>query len=157
MLARLRPDFPDLQAVICGGGGLEAEVRARIAALGLDDAVILLSGVAALPLVMQASTLMLHTSRVEGTPNAILEAQAAGLPVVCTATGGSENCLSPAARLHVHPQDDAEGLAASCRRLLSDEAERQQLAHLGKAHIRSRHSIARLVADTLAALGEQAG
>lgn len=149
--ARLMAERADLHAVICGGGSLDEAVRDRLRHWRVEDRFTLLNGISAMPLLMGAATLLLHTSRVEGTPNALLEAQAAGLPIVCTATGGSEDCLSAEARAHVHPQGDLAGLAASCRLLLDDEGERRRLARIGKAHVRRHYSIARLARNTLAA------
>jgi glycosyltransferase involved in cell wall biosynthesis len=148
--ARLLDEFKDLHAVICGGGGLEDDIRADLRRRGIEASFTLLSGIAAMPLIMGGSTLLLHTSRVEGTPNALLEAQAAGLPIVCTRTGGSEDCLSFLARQHAHPQGSTELLVESCRRILSDDTHRRRLARSGRIHVRRSHSIDALVSATLA-------
>lgn len=151
--ARLFETHPDLHAVICGSGEMGAEVRAEIHRLGLESRFTLLSGIAAMPLIMRGSTVLLHTSRVEGTPNALLEAQAAGLPIVCTRAGGSEDCLHPRARIHVHDLGDADGLTESCRHILDSPSAHRALARLGRTHVRSRHSVERLAEDTLAPFG----
>lgn len=148
--ARLLAEYPDLHAVVCGGGALEGSIRADLRQRGIEAFFTLLSGVSAMPPLMRASSLLLHTSRAEGTPNALLEAQAAGLPIVCTQTGGSEDCLSPAARPHAHPQGETEALVASCRQILADPAEARRLIRAGRAHVRRHHSLDTLATATLA-------
>lgn len=150
--SRLLGQYPDLHAVICGDGGMAEAVRQDIRDRGLETRFTLTAGIGAMPLVMAGSALLLHTARVEGTPNALLEAQAAGLPVVTTRAGGAEACLHPIARRHVHDPDDADGLAASCRLLLDDGVWHRRLARLGRRHVARNHSIDRLARDSLAAL-----
>ena len=154
---RLLAEFKDLHAVICGGGNLAEDIRADLRRRGMEASFTLLSGLSAMPLVMGGSTLLLHTSRAEGTPNALLEAQAAGLPIVCTRTGGSEDCLSPMARQHAHPQGSTELLVESCRKILGDDGYRRRLARSGRAHMRRSHSIDGLVSATLAPFAEPYG
>ena len=85
-----------------------------------------------------------------GTQFKVLEAMAAGVPVVCT---------SPVARglAEGHPaqvSDDPAGLSALCTTLLSDPARRQALSARGRAYIREHHDWAAsaiLVHDALQA------
>jgi glycosyltransferase involved in cell wall biosynthesis len=59
------------------------------------------------------------SSRTEGTPMALFEAMAAGVPVVATAVGGVPQVVSPAEALLV-PPDDPANLAAGIREVLSN-------------------------------------
>lgn len=149
VINRLVRKFPEVHAVICGHGPMEQDVRVQITELGLDGSITLLSGVATLAPLMADSTLLLHTSQAEGTPNVLLEAQAAGLPIVCVRNGSSESCLSETARGHTHANDDLEGLVRSCEEMLTSPTIRHRLIRHGRAHVRRHYSIARLVADTL--------
>jgi asparagine synthase (glutamine-hydrolysing) len=63
---------------------LEAEVRTRVVALGLEDNVSLLGERADVPRLLQAADAMIFPSRYEGMPGAVLEAAAAGTPVLGT-------------------------------------------------------------------------
>ena len=68
-------------------------------------------------------------SLAEGTPNAVIEAMAAGLPVITTEVGGLPDLVTPETGILV-PPGDATALAAAMRRLASDPALR---ASMGRA------------------------
>lgn len=69
-------------------------------------------------------------SRQEGNSNVILEAMAAGLPVVSTWVGGTPMLVGPAGERWLHEPDDVSALTGLLERLISDAAARQEL---GKA------------------------
>ena len=79
---------PRLRFVAVGQGPLEAEIRALHAELGLGDRFQLLGYRRDVDALMAASDLFLLGSAHEGLPVAIMEAFAAGLPVVATNVGG---------------------------------------------------------------------
>ncbi|HLO78545.1 MAG TPA: glycosyltransferase [Magnetospirillum sp.] len=150
VVARLRRAVPNVHAVICGTGALEGECRRRAEQLGIAGAVAFMQAVQNVAAVMRAGTLLLHVSEFEGTPNALLEAQAQGLPVVCTRTGGSEEALAPELADYALDPDDVDGLVGSCLRLLSDASLRDALGDRARAHVLEHHSLAALVRNTLA-------
>jgi glycosyltransferase involved in cell wall biosynthesis len=99
-------------------------------------------GGAALARVMSSADMMLYPSRHEGFPLMVVEAFACGCPVVtthavCFAHNG-ENAL-------VCAIEDARALADACRRLATDRALSQHLAHNGLAFAQEHH-----LNDTLA-------
>lgn len=108
-LASVRARFPGADLVVAGAGAEEAPLKALSAALGLTAAVHL-AGYAENPEAwFGGATLFVLPSRHEGLPNALLEAAAAGLPLVATpASGGITDLLrgQPGAWL-------AEGISAS--------------------------------------------
>jgi glycosyltransferase involved in cell wall biosynthesis len=85
--AQVRADAP-LYLLLVGGGELENAVREQVARLGLQERVRFLGVRADVPALLNASDLFVLSSRVEGNPLSVLEAMAAGLPVVSTAVGG---------------------------------------------------------------------
>lgn len=101
------------------------------------------------------------TSRNEGTPLAIIEAMAAGKPVISTAVGGVVDLLGPVEqripangsffeireRGLTATSDDAEGFAAGLEHLLNDEPLRRRLIERGKAYVERTHTKQRLVDD----------
>jgi hypothetical protein len=83
---------------------------------------------------------LLHPSRADAFPTVLLEAQAAGLPVVATAVGGVPAALGWGSRgLLVAPGSAAEAVAA-LERLAADAALRHRLAAAGLEHAR-RHTL----------------
>jgi glycosyltransferase involved in cell wall biosynthesis len=84
----------------------------------------------------RASDALLHVSLTEGLPQVLLEAFAAGLPVVATAVGGVPGAVGDAGLLV--PPADAEAAAAALERLARDPALRSRLSGAGLERVRDR-------------------
>jgi glycosyltransferase involved in cell wall biosynthesis len=134
VLASLRRDGRDWRLQVVGTGPLRDALAARAAALGLGDALELVGYVEAGPQLWEryrTSHAFLHVSRTEGFPSTILEAQAAGVPVVATAVGGVADAVAGSALLV--PSDDADAAAAALRRLADEPGLRERLVREGLA------------------------
>jgi glycosyltransferase involved in cell wall biosynthesis len=83
-------------------------------------------------------------SRSEVFSNAILEAMAVGLPVVCTAVGGSIEIVVDGETGLTYPRHDVGKLVESLQQLISDRARRKQLGRNGAARVRETFSIQRM-------------
>ena len=79
---------PRLRVLLAGTGALAAEVEEMVRERGLDRFLTLLGRREQVGEVLLASDAMLLTSKVEGCPNAVLESQYMGVPVVATRGGG---------------------------------------------------------------------
>jgi glycosyltransferase involved in cell wall biosynthesis len=133
-LAALRRDGRDWRLQVVGTGPLRDALAARASGLGLGDALELVGYVEAGPALWEryrGSHAFLHVSRTEGFPSTILEAQAAGVPVVATAVGGVAGAVAGSALLV--PSDDAEAAAAALRRLADEPELRERLVRAGLA------------------------
>jgi glycosyltransferase involved in cell wall biosynthesis len=94
-----------------------------------------------------ASDLIVLTSDNEGTPISLIEALAAGTPVVSTDVGGvSAVVINGETGLIVAP-DDERGLAEAATRLLDDDALARRLAQQGSRHVLASFGLQRLVDD----------
>ncbi len=114
--------------------GLEQACRQKAAALGLEDAVSF-AGFLDAPGKIQAFAehdLFLNTNRIDNSPVTVLEAAAAGLPIVATAAGGLPKLLEHEVAALLSPVEDAAALAASIVRLIEDSELRQRLAKEGR-------------------------
>jgi glycosyltransferase involved in cell wall biosynthesis len=87
------------------------------------------------------------TSDNEGTPVSLIEAQAAGVPVVATDVGGVRSAVRDGQTGFLAPADDVDTLAQSVARLLDDPELRAQMAAVGRAHSTGLYTLDRLVAD----------
>lgn len=83
-LSMLRERYPRANLTIAGAGADEPALRSQCAALGLESMVRWLGHVRAPAVHYSGATLFVASSRQEGMPNALLEAAAAGLPIVST-------------------------------------------------------------------------
>ncbi len=81
----------------------------------------------------------------EGLSNALLEAMAAGKPVIASAVGGSPEIVSHEGNGLLFPSDDDQSLAEAIKRLADDQAFSISLGSKGKAAIEERFSIAAMV------------
>jgi glycosyltransferase involved in cell wall biosynthesis len=112
-LARLKRDGIDCAAAFAGEGGERRRLEAAIARLDLGDRVHLLGAVVNVADVLAAIDVFVLPSRVEGLPLALLEAMAAGKPVVATAVGGVPEVIEPGVNGLLVPPDDDAALAGA--------------------------------------------
>jgi glycosyltransferase involved in cell wall biosynthesis len=135
-----------VHGVVVGGGELEARLRQRVRALGLADRVHFLGWRRDLAPVYADLDVAVLTSRNEGTPVALIEAMAAGVPVVATAVGGAPDLLDHGEQGElVPPPFRAADLAAAIGRALTPAA-RARSARLAPG-ILEAYSAARLCRD----------
>jgi glycosyltransferase involved in cell wall biosynthesis len=143
ILATLRARDPRWRLAVAGEGPLRSALAAAAASRGLDTALELIGEVPNGPQLWDLyrhSDAFLHVSLTEGQPQVLLEAQAAGLPVVATAVGGVPAAVGWGSRgLLVAPGSVAEA-AAALERLAADTALRRRLAAAGVEHAR-RHTL----------------
>lgn len=145
LLARFRR----LNVVIAGSGPLEAQLRRQVRASGHATRFHLLGRRDDIPTVLASSSLLLLTSRVEGTPNVLLEAQHFGCPVVTTAAGGAVDAVCDGVSGHVRPIDDFNALVDACASLLSDAEARRRFAAAGAKFVTERFGVARMIDETI--------
>lgn len=143
------------------GGGSEAEMkdlREQARKLGLEGRVSFLGNRSDREAFFPGLDLLLLTSNNEGTPLAILEGGACGLPVVATAVGGVPDLLGEAAqdlgggltlreRGITAPAGEAEALARALALLLGDGERAARLGGALKQYVRQNHAKSRLVSD----------
>lgn len=141
---------PDALAVIAGGGELEDDLKRYAASLGIADRVRMLGWRRDLPVIYAATDVFLLTSRNEGTPVALIEAMASGVPGVSTAVGGVVDVIGDASTGRTAPFGDADKLARSTNELLSSPALRAEMGAAARARVLARYDINRLVGDIAA-------
>jgi glycosyltransferase involved in cell wall biosynthesis len=142
--AQVRSDAP-LYLLLVGGGELENAVREQVSALGLQERVRFLGVRADVADILRASDVFVLSSRVEGNPLSVLEAMAAGLPVVSTAVGGVPELVREGETGLLVPSEDAGALAQAMQALVDDPARRQAMGAAARqyavAHFDIRHTV----------------
>lgn len=93
---KLRERFPFCRLEVLGGGELQTELRMFAAALGLAQAVRFHGWSTDIPGFLSRIDTFVLSSRSEGLPMTLLEAMAAGVPIVSTAVGGVPEVVEPA-------------------------------------------------------------
>jgi glycosyltransferase involved in cell wall biosynthesis len=157
LIAQLRESATrPFKLTIAGDGSLRAALEAQARALGLLPELVEFRGIVknTAPL-YRAADMFLLTSDFEGTPNVMMEAMAAGLPIVCTNVGGvAEIIESGKSGLTFAPRDES-GFLAALVELINNPARQAALGAAAHHHIAAHHSLTRLP-QAFAALYQQA-
>lgn len=151
--ARVRAERPDARLVLVGEGELRAELEERARRLGIADSVLFTGARDDVPDLLASFDVFAFPSLFEGLCLAVIEAQAAGVPVVATPVGGiRETVVEGETGLLVEPRD-AAGLASAILRLLADRELSARLSAEARRRVRDRYSVDRMVAETLRLYG----
>jgi len=154
--ARLAAARPGARLTLAGSGPQQAELQALAAALGIAERVRFAGRldrgeVAAL---LQDADVSLNPSLADNMPNSVLEALAAGVPVVSTRVGGVPFVVDDERTALLVPPGDAEAMARAMARLLDDAGLWRRLSDNGLAEVQ-RYTW-QAVAPTLASLYRRA-
>jgi len=131
---------PDLACVIVGDGPMREALARRIEAAGLGDRVRLVGFRNDIPAVLAAADLFCLPSRMEGLPNVLLEAGAAGVPVVATRVGGVPEVVVDGRTGILVPPGRPEAMADAIDRLIREPALARRLADAGRKRVERRFS-----------------
>jgi glycosyltransferase involved in cell wall biosynthesis len=146
-IKRVVAAHPNTLAIIAGGGELEDDLRTYAGTLGISDHVRMLGWRRDLPTIYAASDVFLLTSRNEGTPVALIEAMASGVPGVSTAVGGVGDVIGGNDSGRTAPFGDAGALADAIVELLASPALRTAMGARARARVLAHYDINRLVSD----------
>jgi glycosyltransferase involved in cell wall biosynthesis len=133
--------------LIVGDGEMRDELTARVREAGLGPQVQFLGWRRDLAVIYAASDVFLLTSRNEGTPVALIESLASGVPGVSTDVGGVRDVIESEAIGLLAPFGDAQALAAHVGALLNEPVRRREMGEHGRTIVMARYGINRLVDD----------
>jgi len=125
--ARVVARIPEARFVVAGEGPLRSELEALRDELGLGGTVAFPGSLRPVREILAAADLFVLSSLEEGISNALLEAQAEGVPAVVTDVGGNAEVVVHGRTGLVVPPGQAEALAASMIELLLDERARRAM------------------------------
>jgi len=128
-LARCGAPF---EAVVAGDGPDRPAIEAAIRESGIDERIALLGERDDIPELLAAADVFVLSSRSEGMPMSVLEAMAAGLPVVASAVGGVPELVENGVTGHLVPAGDVAALASALNDVLGDAARRRSLGDAGR-------------------------
>ena len=146
-IKRVSETHTNVIALIAGDGELRDDIVAYAASLGLTDRVRMLGWRRDLATIYAATDVFLLTSRNEGTPVALIEAMASGVPGVSTDVGGVKDVIGGIETGRTAAFGDVDGLAAAINGLLADPSLRAATGEAARQRVLARYDIARLVAD----------
>jgi len=141
---------PNARLLLVGKGPLRGDVETQIAALKLSAHVSLLGARADIDRILPALDAFVLASNTEGLSNAILEAQACGLPVVATAVGGNPDLVHAGNTGWLVPAETPAALARALREVIDHPQTARDFGANARAHVEREHSI-----DAMAAAYER--
>jgi len=145
--ACLHAERDDAQLLVVGDGPLRPELEELARELGVAGAAHFTGFRSDVGSVYAAADAVALTSANEGTPVSVIEAQAAGLPVVSTDVGGVRDVVLDGKSGYVVDGADVEQIAERLARLGADGDLRRRLGEVGRVRARQRYGVPRLVAD----------
>ena len=129
-----------MRLVIVGEGMERKGIEEAIQRAGLQQQVRLVGHVKDVRPYYRAADLLVISSLSEGSPNALLEAMAAEVPVVATAVGGIPEIVTDRETALLVPARDPVALATAIAQLLSDRGLAESMASRARDLIESRYS-----------------
>jgi glycosyltransferase involved in cell wall biosynthesis len=142
---RLRQAIPKVRLLLAGEGEQRPALELQIQKLGLEHFVKLAGSRQDVPELMAASDAFLLTSISEGIPLTVIEAMAAGLPVVSTAVGGIPEMIRHGETGFLTPAGDDLALAAALQLLHDDRDQAVAIRELAALEARSRFSLESMI------------
>jgi len=142
-LAKVRRQYP-VHALVVGGGRKQEEVQKKAVEMGLGDIVHFVGIRHDIPDMLAAMDIFTIPSHSEGLCRALLEAMAAGLPVIASKVGGMVEVVQHEENGLLIPPRDPEALAQALLRLLADPDWAKTLGQKAQAHVRKYFSLDRM-------------
>ena len=150
-MGKLRLKYPDFHYFIVGDGTLREELERQIKELNLADHVSLLgwkTGESLRQLYNEADVFLLSSVRssqgdTEGQGLVLQEAQAIGLPIVCTDHNGFSEGIVPGVTGFLVPEYDSDAIADKLDEVLRDPAFRRSAAVEGWRFVKSEYDLSR--------------
>jgi sugar transferase (PEP-CTERM/EpsH1 system associated) len=139
--------IPDARLVLVGDGPMRDSLQALAKDLNLNGSVRFAGYQSQPERYLQMMDVFALTSQTEGMPLAILEAWAAGLPVVASAVGGVPDLVQHGCNGLLFPSGDEDALAQLLRELIQDQDRARSLGAAGRQEVLARYSLQRMAND----------
>lgn len=151
---RVMQSRPELHLLFVGEGVLRNDIEAWARARGLNKHVHLTGWRSDVAELLRAADCFVLTSRWEGMANAVLEAMAAGLPVIATAAEGTSEIIEHGRTGILIPPQSSEVLAEQLQSLVASETERNALSSAAQHHVTERFTVGACVSAYEAMYGK---
>ncbi|MHC1785271.1 MAG: glycosyltransferase family 4 protein [Anaerolineaceae bacterium] len=143
--ALLSPDYPHLRLALAGSGDLQSELEALSKSLGVADRITWTGFVNDIPGFLSSMDIYIQPSINEGLSLSILEAMAAGKPVIATRVGSAEDVIdNENTGLVIQPRSE-EAIVNSVKILLDNPDLRQRLAQNAKNTVFEKYNLQKMV------------
>lgn len=149
MVVDISRRLPNVHFVLVGDGPLRPEVESIITSARITRRVHLVGRTQQVGRILTELDLFVLTSRMEGLPNALIEAQAAGVAVVTTPAGGAPEAISDGVTGSVAPGFGITDLSNECVRLLECPQTLETMGRNGPAFVKRKFGLQRAINETM--------
>lgn len=139
-MPRVLKHYPKAQLLIAGDGSLRAELKSLAYNLGLEKRASFLGFVEDIPGLLARANAFVMPSLEEALGISMLEAMAASVPVVASATGGVPEVIEPGFNGLLVPPGDADKISLSLLALFGEPGLAERLGENGRKTVASRFS-----------------
>jgi glycosyltransferase involved in cell wall biosynthesis len=139
-----------IKVFIVGDGSEKAHIEERVAEIHqkYPETIVMTSWILDIATFNQGMDIMCLTSKNEGTPVSIIEAQASGIAVISTDVGGVRDILEEGKAGFVIKRENSETYTDKLRLLVEDSSLREKFSIFGQENVKYKFSYHRLVDDT---------
>ncbi len=135
----------DVRFVLCGRGPLEKEIRDQVVRWGLEGHFIFAGFREDLPRILPCFDLLVHPAFMEGLGVGLVQAAAAGVPIVASRAGGIPEIVQHGVNGLLVPPGDVRALEEAIMELLDDGSKRKKMAQAGRRIARERFSLEKMI------------
>jgi glycosyltransferase involved in cell wall biosynthesis/serine acetyltransferase len=139
--------FPQARFLLVGDGRERSKLEGMARGANLSENILFLGKRTDVPRILPCGDLFVSSSWSEGLPNSVLEAMAAGLPVVATRVGGTPEVIEDGLSGVLVAPRDSSALANGILRVLRDKDFAQALARGGRERVKTAFGFDRLLTD----------
>jgi len=138
-------ECPEARFLLLGTGELFDSCQEKIEGMGLGYAVRMPGFRSDLQEILACLSLVVHPASMEGLGVSLLQASAAGVPVVATPVGGIPEIVGHKENGYLVPVEDSERLAKSVVEILTDKRKAREFARAGREKAREKFSVQSMV------------
>ncbi|MCK5255586.1 MAG: glycosyltransferase [Deltaproteobacteria bacterium] len=147
-VSRVQKEFPKVKLLVTGEGEEENNLKKLVKSLDLMNEVIFAGLSSDMERILPMAELFILPSLWEGLPNALLEAMAAGKPVVATKVGGIPEIVVHGETGMLIPPGDTDALTAAILDLLQNRLKAKDMGEAGRIRAGKRFSIYKMIEKT---------
>lgn len=147
-IAKAGKKVPKIKLIIIGEGEEENNLKNLVKSLDLKDKIIFAGLRGDVEKIFPIAELFILPSLWEGMPNAILEAMAAGKPIVATKVGGVPELVVHGETGILVPPEDSDALASAIIGLLRDKLKAKKMGEAGRMRVEEHFNISKTIKET---------
>jgi Glycosyltransferase len=145
---RIATKYPRLKVLLVGDGPDKEKTSRLVKEHGLEDVIAIMGFRNDVPDILSCSDIFVLPSLNEGFPFSIVEAMAAGLPVIATDVGGNAEAVIDGETGRVIPPSDVTALSDAMVELIADAEKRMHMGLRGKLRADSEFSLSNMLHKT---------